>query len=231
MRVLIGVATYKRPEKLTRLLKSLEAQTYQNFHTHIVFDANDKESVIGATSYQRNYTMEINPEHGYVIGCWNLAHRCPGFDAHLMLCDDVELHKTCLERALEALETRFKDTDAVIGLSQECPGYPNYTYKPFGQTLMGRKFIDRFEPVDYQVCCPFYTHFYQDAEMWQYMSELGKTYHCKEAILNHYHPSFKKDELDETHGIVRVKSLFNGDIELFKRRQAEGKLWGKTWDK
>jgi hypothetical protein len=231
MKILIGVATYQRPEKLKRLLKSLEQQTYKNFFTVVVFDANDWASAKGTREYTLPIGIQINNTRDYVIGCWNLAHKYPGFDAHLMLCDDVELHRTCLESALEALKTRFPDGDGVVGITQECPGVPNYTYKPFGQTLMGKKFIERFKEVDYQVCCPFYTHFYQDEEMWQYMSELNKTYHCKEAILNHYHPAFKREELDSTHGIVRVPELFKKDKELFMIRQSEGKLWGKTWEK
>jgi glycosyltransferase involved in cell wall biosynthesis len=232
MKALIGIATYNRPEKLKRLLKSIEAQTYKDYQIAIVFDNNDDASRIEVMKDFGYLPIRyiVNDKQGYVIGCWNKIHAIPGFDAHLMLVDDVELTPNCLEEAVKAMQLHFPDGDGVVGLTQELPGYPNYTYKPYGQTLMGRKFIDRYKEVNYQVCNPHFVHFYQDEEMWRYMSSLGKTYHSKEAILYHFHPAFKKDEVDDTHKIVRVPSIFKGDIEIFKRRQAEGKLWGKSFD-
>ena len=55
-------------------------------------------------------------------------------------------------------------------------------------------------------------------------------YTSLEAKLNHYHPGFKPEEIDTTHGIVRVPGLQQRDITLFNRRQYEGKLWGKSWE-
>lgn len=229
-KVLIGIATYQRPEKLKRLLKSLEAQTYKNFFTYIVFDANDVHSLVGIEEYTLPKQVFINTERGYVIGCWNLAYRVPGFDAYMMLCDDVELHQSCLESALERLESLFPDEDGVIGLTQECPGAKNFDYKNFGQVLMGRKFVERYKDVNYQVCCPHYTHLRQDEEMWQYATSLDKFNHCKEAKLNHYHPSFLKNEMDTTHHIVR-HGIIQEDNRIFADRQRRGVIWGQSWEK
>ena len=78
-------------------------------------------------------------------------------------------------------------------------------------------------------CCPFYTHFFQDEEMWKYASSMNKAVHSQKAILNHYHPAFKKDELDSTHAIVRTSELLNKDQEIFNRRQKEHKIWGDSF--
>lgn len=230
LKVLVGIATYKRPKKLIRLLKSLENQTYQNFDVHIVFDNNDKESISSASGFNLNVSMEVMDKPSYVIGCWNVCHNIPNYDAHLMLCDDVELFPDCLDILVNEMEKRFADLDGVIGITQECPGRNDYTYKPFGQTLMGRKFIDRYKQVGYKVCCPFYTHFWQDQEMWEFMTSLRKTYHSKEAKLYHYHPSFKPEEMDKTHSIVRSNGVYEKDLLVFKRRQLQGKLWGRSFE-
>jgi hypothetical protein len=231
MKILIGIATYKRPEKLKRLLRSIENQNYKNFDVAIAFDNGDIESISALGEWNIPLFLCVMPKQSYVIGCWNKLHQLKGYDAHLMLCDDVELFPDCLENAVKELEEKFPDLDGVIGITQECPGRLDYTYKPFGQTLMGRKFIDRYKEVNYQVCCPYYVHFSQDCEMWQFMSELGKTYHSDKARLYHYHPAFKPEEIDATHAIVRVPTIFQKDIETFKKRQAEGKLWGRSFEK
>jgi hypothetical protein len=196
----------------------------------VVFDANDTASRDEVISFPHlKFDTIVMPNRGYVIGCWNQVYKRRGYDAYLMLCDDVELHPDCLEHAVKALKTNGRDS--VIGISQECPGHENYTYKVFGQTLMGNEFVERYKDVFYQVCCPYYTHFYQDEEMWQYATKHAKAVHCKKAILNHYHPAFKKEEIDATHGIVRSNSINTNDRVLFQERQTAGKLWGEAWDK
>jgi len=231
MKALIGIATYKRPEKLKRLLLSLKRQTYQNYQICVVFDNNDNDSMLEIAKEFGDIKayFVVSPTQLYVIGCWNYMHRLKGYDAHLMLCDDVELYDNCLETALRTLKNA--GDDSVIGLTQKCPGISNYSYKPYGQTLMGRTFIDRYKDVNHQVCCPYYTHFYQDQEMWEYAIKNELAIHDKDAILNHYHPAFKKEEMDETHHIVRVPDIFIVDRLLFNKRQSEGKLWGETWEK
>jgi hypothetical protein len=230
MKVLVGIATYQRPEKLKRLLRSLEIQSHTDFYTHVVFDNGDVASMSAVKECTLPLSMELLSGQNYVIGCWNSAHRLKGFDAHLMLCDDVELFPDCIEAAVKDMQNHFPDLSGVVGLTQFCPGREDYTYKPFGQTLMGRGFIDKFRKVNYKVCCPDFIHFFQDQCMWEYMSGLGRTFHSSTAKLNHYHPSFKAEELDSTHKIVRAGSgIFQKDAETYRRRQEEGMIWGRDF--
>ena len=230
MKILIGIATYKRPEKLKRLLASIASQSYTNYKVVIMFDNNDSESMFEVVKYYGYMDIKwcVRKTQGYVIGCWNDIHKIQGYDAHLMLCDDVELQEKTLETAVHALKIAGNDT--VIGISQECPGCPTYTIKPYGQTLMGKKFVESFKNVDYQVCCPDYFHWFQDQEMYEYMGSIGKFIYCEEAVLNHYHPCFVREEMDETHNVVRGNEVSGMDKSTFEERQSRGLRWGKTFD-
>ena len=239
MKLLIGIATYQRLEKLQRCLSSIMVNTHRpgapQAKIVIVSDDNDKtaNALIGMDHKFTTEDILVQPSRKYVIGAWNRVVQeniDKEWDGFIGLCDDVELFPNCLESVAQEMHIRFSDTDGVIGISQECPGRFDYTYKPYGQTLMGRKFVESYKEAAYQICCPFYTHFYQDEEMWQYASSLGKTCHSVNARLNHYHPGFKPEEKDDTHFIVRTNGLQQQDTTIFKRRQAEGKLWGRSWE-
>lgn len=239
MKLLIGIATYQRIEKLKRLLESLKKQTYDNFIISVICDDKDFETekyIRSLEDYKLGHIgVTVQDSRRYVIGAWNTCvqgyvNTFADFDGFIGLCDDVELFPNCFEMLVWTMQKRFPDYDGVIGISQECPGRPDYTYKPYGQTLMGRKFIERYREAGYQICCPYYKHFYQDEEMWKYATSLGKAYHSLDAKLNHYHPGFKPEEKDNTHFIVRTGGVQQGDTAIFNRRQSEGKLWGRTWE-
>jgi hypothetical protein len=95
---------------------------------------------------------------------------------------------------------------------------------------MGRKFVERYKHVDYQICCPAYSHFFQDEEMWQYSSSLGKFHESKTAVLKHFHPSFCGN-IDEAHNNIRFgeNSPKQHDDKMFERRQKLGLIWGKSF--
>lgn len=241
MKLLIGIATYRRIEKLKRLLRSLENQTYKNIHNiHIVCDNNDYET---AETMQKckefdvmKYSYSVNDSHKFVIGAWNDTIQNyilnKEWDGYIGLCDDVELHPNALEKIVDCHKKCFPDTDGVCGFKQECPEHKEYTFKWYGQTLIGRKFLERYKDVNYQVCCPDFSHFCQDNELWRYSSLLKRFINCNTAILNHYHPCFAKEELDETHNIIRSgkDSPKNRDYLMQFERQRAGYLWGKDFN-
>lgn len=232
--ILVGISTYNRPKKLVRLLSSLQIQTYKDFHTMIVFDNMDYDSQDALLSVNLPIRrMVVNDEQGFVIGCWNLIHEelYGDYNAHLMLVDDVELHPTCIGEAVRCMQEHFPDTDGIIGITQQCPGHPEYTWKEFGQVLIGRKFIERFEEVDYKVHCPKYLHFYQDEELWMYAKKLDKFKLCPTAVLDHFHPSYIREEMDVTHNVTRGKGqVLNTDKKLFLERRSKNLLWGESFD-
>lgn len=233
MKLLIGIATFKRIDKLKRLLKSLKNQTYQNFRIEVVCDNNDFEtSKFLVDSDIKNYVQNY---HKFVIGAWNKIVQQNinnTWDGWIGLCDDVELHPNALQIIVNQHKDHFYDTDGVLGFKQECPEHPEYSFKWFGQTLMGRKFIERYAEANYQICCPDYFHFCQDAEMYDYAHSLYKFFSCEGAVLNHYHPGFIKDEVDETHNIIRSGNVSpkNKDFKMQIEREKLGYLWGKDFN-
>lgn len=244
LRVAVVIPTYERQSKLERCLKSLGTQTYKNFDTFVYCDANDKQTFDWLCSNKelkevsKVRIISLASSRKYVIGNWNdfftfqygLGELLEAeYDAVLWSVDDVEWLPNSIEKAVECMITNFPDTDGVVGIKQECPGHPEYTFKWYGQCLIGRKFIERYKDVEYKVCCPDYNHFFQDEELWQYASSLGKFVNCEQAVLYHYHPGFIKSEMDDTHPIVRG-SLFVEDRQTYSKRKISGYVWGKSWE-
>lgn len=245
MKVLISIPTYKRIKKLERCLKSLSEQTHNDFDVVVHCDANDEETYnwIKDGNHKKIISNKVvipvlSKERIYVIGAWNKCAREVAtnrsfvgsytFDALAWIVDDVELYPDCIEKTVEAMKINFPDYDGVVGIQQECPGSSDYKYKPFGQVLIGRKFIERYKDVNYQVCCHFYNHLHQDEEMWIFATSLNK-FALGQGRLKHYHPGFIKTEMDETHPIVRGK-VMREDREMFRQRQERGLVWGQTFE-
>ncbi len=238
VKVAIVIPTYQRIKKLKKCLYSLSNQTYQNFDIHIYCDNNDKETfnyfadspLNTWTQYGAIKQITVNDKQEFVIGSWNkfFTQYHNQYDAVAWIVDDVELHPTYIEELVKSMQTNFPDLDGVVGAKQECPGRPDYTFKWYGQCLIGRKFIERYKEVDYAVCCPYYKHFYQDEEMWMFANSLGKFVNCETAILNHYHPAFVPEEMDATHPIVRGQVKKNDDA-VYRMRREKNLVWGQTW--
>jgi len=231
MNFTIVIPTFKRIEKLDRCIESILQQTHQDFYIYVLADnfdfattnhVNDRYN----SKFVTAYTMQ---DHCYVMGCWNwftLNHFDEIQDAMVWIVDDVQLYPDCLDKLNQAWEEHFGESrDGVLGIHQVCPGNPNYTYKPYGQVALGKTFISRYP--NNMVCCPNYTHFYQDEEMWEFAKSLGK-FHETTATLNHYHPAFIKDEMDETHSIPRGET-HSKDTDMHRRRQINKLIWGKSF--
>lgn len=239
MKLLIGIATYKRIKKLERCIESIKKSTYKNIlQIEVIIDNNDYETLnFISNRYEEDFSLidcKIQPEHKFVIGAWNRViqeNMDKEWGGFIGLCDDVELRLNALEEIVKYHKENFPNTDGVCGFAQECYGNEKYTFKEYGQTLMGRKFIERYKEVNYQICCPFYKHFKQDREMYQFASFLNKFKFCSTAILDHDHPSFTGN-IDETHNIIRegVNSPKKHDFDLYIKRNKENKIWGKTWE-
>jgi hypothetical protein len=229
MKIAIGIAFHNRINKLERLLKSINNRN--NVYIFILCDNEiDYDNV---THLIKNCpaTILLNKEAQYVVKKWNWFYRNTinlDYIGFLNLVDDVELKEDTIEQAINYFLTNYPDTDGIIGFNQECPNHPEYTFQPTGQTLIGSKFLKRYKEVDYQVCCPAYQQWYQDNETFQYAVKLGKFKFCKKATLLHYHPAFIKEEMDNTHFLIRIKIL-NEDRKIYMDRQSEGLIWGDSW--
>jgi len=211
-------------------VNSLRNQTYTDFTTFIIFDNNDVETYNKA-DFGGNIKTYLVREHLYVAGCWNwFTKNCweDTMDGMVWLCDDIELYSDCLEQAVSCYNKTYKDFSGVVGLTQECPGHPEYTWKPYGQCILGKDFINLYP--ERQVCCPDYKFLYQDEEMYKFANYLNSFVLCENAKLKHYHPSFMKEEVDETHIIGRVEDVKARDTKVYLERKRRGLVWGKTYE-
>lgn len=237
MKVAVLIPTYKRQKKLTRCLQSLYDQTYKDFDIFVYFDNKDFDNfitfnmIIPYLPPEHELNLIVNDKQEFVVGSWNKAFKelQDRYDAFLWCVDDVELEPNCLEEAVKCLETNYRDFDGVVGIKQICPGNSSYTFKWYGQCLIGNRFVQRYTSVDYQVCCPAYLHFYQDEELWQYAKSLNRFTNCETAVLKHYHPAFLPEEMDETHPLVRGK-VKKQDDATYRNRKKYNWVWGETWE-
>lgn len=232
-KIAIVIPTYQRIQKLERCIKSIYINTYKNYQIYIYADNNDKNTYYYLDSKYHQIRCQINDSQKFVVGSWNRFFKeqiNDDWNIVMWLVDDVKLSFNCIQNAVNCMQDNFPDLDGVVGLSQECPDHPEYTYKEYGQVLIGREFIERYKEVGYQVCCPYYTHFWQDEELYQYANSLNKFVHCKNANLRHYHPGFIKEERDNTHLIVR-KEIIQKDTEIYNNRKKRNLVWGQSWEK
>lgn len=234
MRIDIVIPTFKRAEKLKRCLESIKKQTHKDWECLVVINGNDNETpkMLEKINDERIW-FKTRGWNSYVIGAWNYYFenffKKRNRDAVMWIVDDVELKDNCLEEAVKEMNYSFPDLDGVIGIHQKCPDHSSYTFKWYGQVLLGKNFIENYAPVNYKVCCPAYKHFYQDEEMWLFANSLGKFMNCEDAQLIHYHPSFLKNNIDEAHNKVRFE-VKKQDLTTYTERRKKGLIWGNTWE-
>lgn len=234
MKVDVVIPTFKRAEKLKRCLESIQRQTYTDWECLVVINGDDTEThkMLEKINDDRIW-YKTRGWNSYVIGAWNYYFekffKKRNRDVVLWIVDDVELKDDCLEQAVKTMLDKFPDLDGVVGLHQECPNTTSYTFKWYGQVLLGKNFIERYAPVNYKVCCPAYKHFYQDEEMWLFANSLNKFTNCEKAQLIHYHPSFIKTNIDEAHNKVRF-DIKKQDTAIYNERRKKGLVWGETWE-
>lgn len=229
------IPTINRAKKLDRCLASIINQSYQNYEVCVIMnDCGRQDTIEVVEKYDfSKFWYKIPGNNLGVGGAWNYYFtnyfERRNRDAVLWLVDDVEVLPDTIEKAVQCMITNFPDTDGVVGLAQECPNNPNYTFKWYGQVLLGNKFIKRYKEVNYQVCCPVYFHFHQDFEMYCFANKLNKFKECPQSILYHYHPAFIKEEMDMTHSLSRGQSKRLDDYK-FKLRQEKNLIWGNSWE-
>jgi glycosyltransferase involved in cell wall biosynthesis len=240
MKIAITIPTYNRQEKLEKCLESIKKQTHKNIDVYVYADNNDVKTVefiwnkaLNKDEWYGKIKAIVNDKREYVVGSWNkfsskYMNEDSIYDGMVWCVDDVELYPDCIENAVNSMLNNFPDTDGVIGFAQECPNSPNYTYKPYGQVLLGKKFIHRYKEVNFKVCCQDYIHWRQDFEMWTFASKLNKFHFNENCKLIHYHPSFIKSLMDNTHSIVRG-NINKRDMELYRKRTSKGYLWGENF--
>lgn len=233
MKFTIVIPTYQRINKLKRCIESILKQDYQDFLIFVMADNNDEETydwVVNTYVDEPRILAVPIEQHLYVMGCWNY------FTKHLFehvedcmvwLVDDVELMPNCLRHLNNCCKEIFPENDGMVGITQIYPMHTEVHWKENGQCAIGKNFILKFP--ERQVCCPDYTHFYQDEEVLEYAKSINKFILCREATLIHHHPAFYSNEMDETHKIPRGETQ-DIDRQIYLERRRRDLVWGKTWE-
>jgi len=230
------IPTYCRISKLTRLLNSIARSDTPDVQIYVYADNNDTSTVTFLNGWNKimlmNLKVFVNEKRLFAPGSWNRFYReniSKDWKYSFWLVDDAEVYPDTFRKAVECMCFNYPDTDGVIGIGQECPNNTTYTFKQFGQMLIGRKFVERYAEMDYQTCCPYLEFLFQDEELYLHAKALGKFVFSKEAVIKHFHPAYILSEYDSTHDLSRKNA--NKDRQLFSDRQKRGKIWGLNWEK
>lgn len=229
MTIDIAIPTYKRRDKLTACVRSIEAAWVPGV-TVYVLPSLQKEMDEYIRQFARKPWVRVRlTDYSKVSTCWNDFVAESVADAVLFLCDDTTLDPECLIKASECLLSHFPDLDGVVGLNVNNypPTWPE-AITQYGFRLVGRKFHERFPQG--QAYCPEYYRFYVDTEMGEFAKEVGKFVFCEGATMQHWHPDAPgSGKADETHYANRGDRQ-RWDNEIHKERQKQGLLWGRTFD-
>lgn len=241
----VVIPTYKRIEKLRRCLSSifLIKGLRDKIRVHIYFDNNDKEgfnsnlfyaklNTVGAIDFKvfDSGTRQVLKKQHRAFGIWNLHLRSMVADGIFYICDDVELYPGCLMNAINDFKKLYPDTDGMIGINQCNIPLNDEGYSVFAMGLIGKRFAEHYT-CHHEACfCPDYKSFHADTELGLFAKSQNKFHYCQEAKLFHYHPAHCKEEIDETHNIVRKAEIVNKDRNTWNKRQKKGLLWGKSFE-
>lgn len=157
-------------------------------------------------------------EHSGSVYCRNLVSQNVE-DALLYATDDIRFKRNAVAEAVKEMEKHFPDGDGVVGFNQ-------INAKKFsiaGVALMGQKFLQRYPGRKFLF--PGYFHFScQEIEFLG--KKLGKIILAKKAHIIHYHPSFMKNESDDTHREAREYRKL--DRKMSNQRYGKGLIWGEN---
>ena len=225
MKLAIVIPTLNRKEKLEKCINSILRSAKTDNIILEIFFGNIKEIEYFKPFFVSTDNIKLHYLDKYnVPQFWNDYLKNMESDMLLYLNDDIEIFDDTLSVILREFERNFPDTDGVLGINQVNIHDIHKVEAAFG--VIGKKYADRFP--NREVFCPAYNRFWADFELWQYAKSIGKFVFCRQAQLNHYHPSINKEWEDSTHNEVR--KYLRQDKLTFQKRQAAGLLWGKTYE-
>lgn len=212
------IPTRNRWEKLQRCLNSVP-KTIPDIKLNVIIicdgDIRTAERLLTSNDGQISQILYVHGQRGSVY-CRNLMTQCAD-DAVLYATDDIEFKPGAIEKAAKTMLERYPDGDGIVGFNQGS----KQSFSPTGVALVGQKFLCRYPQK--KLFFPGYFHF-SCQEIERLGIKLKKLYLEPGAELIHYHPSFNKQEVDETHREARVKR--DVDRKLSSNRRAEKLIWG-----
>lgn len=231
MRIEICIPTLNRTQKLLQTVgsiaqaKELIPEDYVYCYIYYSNKEEFEKDWVGYLSYPW-ILMRLLDKPYNASEFWNDHIKESHFDVMLYLNDDIILHINCLKNIVDIFNIHFPDLDGIVGIRQSNLPPDQALQTAFG--AIGDKFADRFP--DRQVFMPKYSRFYGDRELYEYSTKINKLYFDEKdgPELQHFHPSFYKDMMDETYKDVR-KHLTHDKL-LYTERHNKGLLWGENFE-
>ena len=229
MKFEIVIATYRRLEKLLRLMESVfntVGDRHGDVSVSIYFDNDDwltREKFQRTSQCRRGFGIGVRTtvleEHLGIFGIFNHFLQIY-FRGDVVICipDDMEFINGGLKQAMQFYESNYPDTDFVVGLQQDL--ITKWGGNKGAAPLIGRKFIDRFP--GRQCYCPLYNCWCADDELGRFARKVGRFYYLGDPpLIRHY----TNEHTDETNAMN--EGLRQADLKLRDERKAKGILWGE----
>jgi len=213
--ITIVIPTRNRIEKLEQTLASIPELSF--ISVAIVCDG-DKKSYDHFRNTRGIYDVcYYVAKHKGSVFCRNLAIR-EVKDGVLYATDDIIFQNNSIQLAYDLINKTFPDDDGVIGFKQNTS-----KYCPTGVALIGKKFLSRFIGKD--LFYPQYWHFCAQ-EIDRLCKKIPKNVFTSDnkIAITHKHPSFNKEEMDQTHLDARKHRQI--DLELSMQRKKQDIVWG-----
>ena len=210
------IPTRNRFRKLQRCLNSIPSKANGIPIRVTVICDGDAETACRLRMEPNSITVVHVEKHSGSVYCRNLISQAVE-DALLYATDDIKFKKNAIAEAVKMMERHFPDGDGVVGFNQ-------INAKKFsiaGVALLGQKFLRRYP--DRKFLFPGYFHF-SCQEIEHLGNKLGRILLARKAHIVHYHPSFMKNESDDTHREARLYRI--ADRKLSNQRYAKGLIWG-----
>jgi len=221
----VVIPTYKRIKKLERMLKSVEAQGKKNFEVFVYFDNKDVDGFEHFKDRKDINCILLGSQHR-AFGVWNRHLNSLIADAMFYVCDDIEFQPGCFSHVEKYFNEVFPTTDGLLGLNQKnIEKGVGFSRNAMG--VIGKKFAERFP--EKQVFCPDFISFGADSELGTYAREQKVFLYGEDARIIHHHPAHEKSEVDETHRIVREKTM--DDKDTYRLRRGKNLIWGRTFER
>ena len=198
--ITVLIPTKGRPESLVRCVRSIPPQ-YGFVIVATCGEDVPSEVIEMPHVYKR---IMYSPTWTIIEAQINAAKAAIG---HIIpAADDVEFLPGCIESAEKVLNKN------VVGLN-----VVNMPHSRYGFMLIDREYITQND-----FFCPDYKHFFADTEFGGNAERDGRFIFCKEARMNHYHPS-ATGKADKTHSEGRNEKLSH-DEQVYCRRVLHAKL-------
>ena len=221
MQIDVVIPTHRRPEKLYRLLRSINKALYGGMDKLLkvhVYRSPGEETTTYSESWLRHRTYDPEFHAGEF---WNAHLQMHDPDIMVWLCDDTTVHPDWAWAMTNTYLGKFPQLDGVMGFRQDnLHGKCETAKAAFG--CVGRKFINTFP--ERNPFCPDYYSLYVDTEIEQTARWMGRFYHAPNVKVDHFHPAAGPEYEDATHHWVR--RFKTTDYRVHLKRKMLGVLWG-----